>query len=517
MAQSPFGFFVFIQKFRKTFFMRYQLLLLFLFSITICFSQNIGIGTTTPNASAMLDVQSTSKGLLMPRMTLAQRNLIASPATGLLVYQTDNTPGFYFYNGSGWVQISTGGATSYWSANGTHIFNNNAGNVGIGISSPLATLDVARGTAFNGTALLRGTTHSSSFNYGAAEDTYIRGGKSGSFVIINDETLGNVGIGNKTPTGTLDVARGSGPDGTALFRGTTHASSFNFGTTEHTYIRGGKNGSHVIINDITGGDVGIGTTNPQTKLHIHSTSETVRISGTNSFLSIYDNANNGIGFLLNNGGSIDVGTFSANTNGEVRLKTKGNLGLAVQSDGRVRVGNLGCNISVNSGLPKLSIQGALGFKKTNGDQVGEWAIDYTPISIGLEYLTFWYNGGIKASINDDDGDWITHSDFRLKENFEKYKPVLPGIKKLDVQTYHYIADKTDKRSFGLVAQNLKQYFPELVSGDDKVEGSYLGISYGKTGVLAIKAIQEQQVIIDTQQKKIDELEKRLSILEKKLR
>ena len=62
-----------------------------------------GIGTTTPDASSILDLTSTSKGLLAPRMTSAQRTAIASPATGLLVYQTDGTTGFYYYSGAAWV------------------------------------------------------------------------------------------------------------------------------------------------------------------------------------------------------------------------------------------------------------------------------------------------------------------------------------------------------------------------------------------------------------------------------
>ena len=78
---------------------------------------------------------------------MAQRNAIASPATGLIVYQSDNTPGFYYYNGAGWVQVSTGGATSYWSQNGTHIFNNNSGNVGIGISNPQTPLHIYNTTS----------------------------------------------------------------------------------------------------------------------------------------------------------------------------------------------------------------------------------------------------------------------------------------------------------------------------------------------------------------------------------
>ena len=63
----------------------------------------VGIGTITPNASSILDLTSTSQGLLAPRMTAAQRTAIASPATGLLVFQTDGTAGFYYYDGSAWV------------------------------------------------------------------------------------------------------------------------------------------------------------------------------------------------------------------------------------------------------------------------------------------------------------------------------------------------------------------------------------------------------------------------------
>ena len=53
-------------------------------------AQNVGIGTATPNASAQLDISSTSKGMLVPRMTMAQRNAVVTPANGLLIYQTDN-------------------------------------------------------------------------------------------------------------------------------------------------------------------------------------------------------------------------------------------------------------------------------------------------------------------------------------------------------------------------------------------------------------------------------------------
>jgi hypothetical protein len=65
-----------------------------------------GIGTTAPNASSLMEIKSTTKGLLIPRMTLTQRNAIASPATGLLIYQTNNTPGFYYYTGTAWTAVT---------------------------------------------------------------------------------------------------------------------------------------------------------------------------------------------------------------------------------------------------------------------------------------------------------------------------------------------------------------------------------------------------------------------------
>ena len=66
----------------------------------------VGIGTTTPDASSALDITSTTKGLLIPRMTAAQRDAISSPATGLMIYQTDGTVGFYYYNGSSWAEVA---------------------------------------------------------------------------------------------------------------------------------------------------------------------------------------------------------------------------------------------------------------------------------------------------------------------------------------------------------------------------------------------------------------------------
>jgi hypothetical protein len=88
-------------------------------------AQNVGINTNTPNASAMLDVVSTNSGMLVPRMTMVQRDAIVSPATSLLIYQTDNTPGFYYNSGTPaapvWIMIGSGGASGEWTDEGIYL------------------------------------------------------------------------------------------------------------------------------------------------------------------------------------------------------------------------------------------------------------------------------------------------------------------------------------------------------------------------------------------------------------
>jgi type IV secretory pathway TrbF-like protein len=124
------------------------------------FSQNVGINDdgSTPNASAMLDVKSTNKGFLAPRLTETQKNAISSPAIGLLIFQTDGTSGFYYYDGSVWQMIGSGSfteidpqvsssTTNYvpkW--NGTSLVDgllyDNGTNIGLGTTSPVDKLHV---------------------------------------------------------------------------------------------------------------------------------------------------------------------------------------------------------------------------------------------------------------------------------------------------------------------------------------------------------------------------------------
>lgn len=99
--------------------------------IGACWHSNAqtGIGTATPNAAAKLEIASTDKGLLIPRMTKAQRESItlAAAANGLLVYQTDDVVGFYVNNSStttpSWTRLN-----SDWTRSSNNI-SYTAGNV----------------------------------------------------------------------------------------------------------------------------------------------------------------------------------------------------------------------------------------------------------------------------------------------------------------------------------------------------------------------------------------------------
>ena len=127
-----------------------QIILLFsaFFFITITIRAQVGIGTETPESSSVLDITSTSKGLLVPRMTQIQKNAISNPATGLLLYQTDGTVGFYSYNGSNWLLLINNSSQGLYFGPG---LGNGDNNLGVGTS--LGTGNGKRNTGIGSRAL----------------------------------------------------------------------------------------------------------------------------------------------------------------------------------------------------------------------------------------------------------------------------------------------------------------------------------------------------------------------------
>lgn len=272
-----------------------KLLTLFLTAsllINAAMAQSIGIGTTTPNANAQLDIVSTTKGLLIPRMTGAQRAAIPTPlsSVGMMVIQTNtetsppSSPGLYLLERVGvsivWRRIArtdeiTGG-TSTWSINGIDQYSNVAGNVGIGTSSPIRTLHIKGDFQVDTGAVIFNTPGAIlQFQNGAVNKTYLQ--QSGNNL--------RIGTSNNNEIGKI-IFRMDGSDkifidstGNMQITGEQDAS-----LTTHGYLTlGSLAGNNIIIdnNEIMarndggadnlilqndGGNVGIGVGSPDERL-----------------------------------------------------------------------------------------------------------------------------------------------------------------------------------------------------------------------------------------------------------
>lgn len=82
-----------------------------LYSIILLAQVSISTDNSSPHASAMLDIKSNSKGILVPRMSTSARNAIGSPAKGLMVYDS-TVNSFFFFNGTAWLNVSGSSTTA---------------------------------------------------------------------------------------------------------------------------------------------------------------------------------------------------------------------------------------------------------------------------------------------------------------------------------------------------------------------------------------------------------------------
>jgi hypothetical protein len=240
------------------------------------FAQSLAINTdgSAANSSAMLDVKSTTKGLLMPRLTTAQRTAISSPATGLEVYDTDLNQ-FYFYNGGAWAALAN--STDYWTLSGGNIYNNSGTNVGIGTISPADKLEVNGNIRFTGTGMLLAAPSTSGSAYSVtikAGDPYVPVGGSGGSVNItatNNMPAGGSGYSNLGPSGDINLIAGSGYNtgggNVNITAGATSCWALTSNSHADVNLQGGANLSATDASSINlqgGGTVGIGCPTPNT-------------------------------------------------------------------------------------------------------------------------------------------------------------------------------------------------------------------------------------------------------------
>jgi len=339
------------------------------FIIFICcltgYSQNVSINNdgSLPDASAILDVKSSTKGLLIPRLTLVQRNAVATPATGLLIFQTDNSPGYYYYTGLAWTAFTGSG---YWSLNGTDIFSSYTGNIGIGTNTPLRKLTVQTASNSYGLSQTDGTrslstyigdeTNGNGAFFGTETNHPLYFFTNSSAPLMTLTTAGNVGIGTRTPSSRLTVQSLTNDFGLTHTDGTVTVGSFigNFQGATGGWL--GTKSAHPLnfftsngaaqMTLSTNGNFGIGTVTPLEKLTIQTPEDSYGISHrTNTgkvLATLFGGTSAGIGTFSNTAMRIfsnSVSRMLISPTGDVSIM--GNVGIGVESlNARFQIGNI---------------------------------------------------------------------------------------------------------------------------------------------------------------------------------
>jgi hypothetical protein len=314
-----------------------------LFSIPTFLFAQVGIGTTTPVASSQLEISSTSKGILIPRMTNSQRQLIATPATGLLIYQTDTNfseqPGFYQYNGANWVPLGF-----------TNIYNSSiptGGNSFFGMYA--GTSSAYQNSGFGYQSLTSSSGHqNTAFGY--------RGLYNNSTGYQNTVLGSNAGLTNGTGFQNTFLGYNANPSTSSL----TNATAIGNGATvaNSNSIQLGNNS---VTSVVTSGNIGIGIASPTSAFHSD------RGNATASYLQF--TAGTTTGQTVTDG--FDVGIDAS---GNALLNQQENLPMLLSTNNteRMRISNAG-NVGIGTNAPttKLHIQSSgsgTGLRLVDGSQ-----------------------------------------------------------------------------------------------------------------------------------------------------
>lgn len=407
-------------------------------------AQSLSVNTdgSTADASAMLDVKSSTKGLLIPRVTSAQRAAIASAATGLEVYDTDLGQ-FYYYNGAAWTAIPFGAnASNYWTLSSGNIYNNSGTNVGIGAVAPADKLEVNGNLKFTGASTVYcGTGTTLSIRPGDGSGT-------GGAITIRG---GNAGVGSGGAGGDLNLnAGGNMPIGGSGYGGLGVPGNVNINGS------GGYNTVGGAINIIAGQSSYWSTTG-----NVHAD---VIIKGGPD-LSANDAGNIVIegGHTFTSGG----GGASNATGGNIVISS--GLAAGTGSAGNIQLMNGNVGIGTAAPTQKLHVAGN---------------ICYTGSIAACSDIRY------KTNINPVENSL---------DKVLQLKPVTYFWKTADYPDMNF----SSRLQVGFIAQDLEKLFPEMVFTD--IAG-YKSIDYSRLTPVLVATIQEQQKQIDAINIRLKQLE-----------
>jgi len=506
-------------------------------------SGNVGIGTTTPTNA--LHIRADSHFPLRVES-------VSGPDSGI---EFANEFGLQGYMGNiglgsdmaiGTVEGNDTGSLLFLTNNLVRMNLTPAGRLGIGTLGPNSKLDVFASPAESdlGEGISLYAIRNGKDDFSGIESR-ISGHPSNSGDLIGFSTK-MAGPGNKTGL-DVDITNESDDDtfGVKLSMFNTGSNPsyglFNIFTGTGTGTRYGIysfNDDHNYLS----GNLGIGIPEPNAKLDVIGDAkilENVHI-GTgilssevmlevvaqddnliNEGINVRSVRNGNIGYtgmtsdVLGNGSGFKSGyrtTLSGNgskTGLAITISGSGDSNYGVFSNGEDRnyfSGNVGIGTSVPT--EKLDVNGSI---KGNSILLDDWEIKQD----GLNVLSLSYGGTLKGVFLSTTGQYNMTSDRRLKKEIRPLEAVLTKVIKLEASRYQYRANNPEKmESIGFIAQDVQQLFPELVhSATNENQQDLLTLDYSGFGVLAIKAIQEQQAVIKEQHEVIQSQEQRLKKLE----
>jgi hypothetical protein len=276
-----------------------------------------------------------------------------------------------------------------------------------------------------------------------------------------------------------------------------------------------QNGNQIYYNT---GRVGLGNTNPDEEL----------VVGTNlnsgwAVPAITVGSNSGGGIQVGNPTiKLSIGSGNAFNRGRIIQSDANGYGQGI-IEMRTRQLNIGTEpgINITRTYPVRIVQntsstggayGMLLINGTNNDSNWEFYVG------GSGNLLLYADNAPRGQFDAVSGNYTATSDARLKTEIQDLPAILPKVQQLTPKTYQYRGQE-GRGYIGLLAQELQMVFPDLVSetpARNAGEAPALLVDYNQLSVIALKALQEQQTIIDRQQEQIQSLEARLERLEKQV-
>ncbi|NLL29328.1 MAG: hypothetical protein GX259_11115 [Bacteroidales bacterium] len=317
----------------------FSILITSAFLLNVKAQDNVGIGTTSPHATAALDITATNKGLLIPRVALSSTTLInpitTTPATGLLVYNTATAgaapnnvvPGFYYWNGTKWVQVGASApscvkldeAYDCGGAGAGRTITADAGAVEINVAAsvPIATtknallIRVANGTTSNAAIGISATHSGGGPGYAIFAENTSSAGSSQGLKGSNTRTSGGWGVEGVGYNGVYGESFHEDGFGIRGENKSTYNTSVNGGVAISGYGNVGLRGESQ--NVLGAGVVGVNIADPYNP-------------GYDMSIGVLGHSNNGCG-LVGIGGTANALGLSVTGNSEIdgHLYLTGNI------------------------------------------------------------------------------------------------------------------------------------------------------------------------------------------------